>query len=56
MVDLKTVDAGRLQSRYRLTKQRAAVLRALDTGEHLSAESILKRVQAEMPGVSLGTI
>jgi Fe2+ or Zn2+ uptake regulation protein len=56
MVDLKAVDAGLLQSRYRLTKQRAAVLRALDTGEHLSAESILKRVQAEMPGVSLGTI
>ena len=25
MVDLKTVDAGLLQSRYRLTKQRAAL-------------------------------
>jgi Fe2+ or Zn2+ uptake regulation protein len=56
MVDLKTVDAGLLQSRYRLTKQRAAVLRALDTGGHLSAETILERVRVEMPGVSLGTI
>jgi Fe2+ or Zn2+ uptake regulation protein len=56
MVDLKTVDAGLLQSRYRLTKQRAAVLRALDTGGHLSAETIHEKVRAEMPGVSLGTI
>jgi Fe2+ or Zn2+ uptake regulation protein len=55
-MDLKTVDAGLLQSRYRLTKQRAAVLRALDDGGHLSAETILERVRAERPGVSLGTI
>jgi Fe2+ or Zn2+ uptake regulation protein len=55
-VDLKTVDAGLLQSRYRLTKQRAAVLRALDNGGHLSAEDILERVRLEMSGVSLGTI
>lgn len=55
-MELKTVDAGLLQSRYRLTKQRAAVLRALDDGMHLSAETILERVRSEMPGVSLGTI
>jgi Fe2+ or Zn2+ uptake regulation protein len=55
-VDVKTVDAGLLQSRYRLTKQRSAVLRALGDGTHLSAETILERVRAEMPGVSLGTI
>ncbi|MDQ2858195.1 MAG: transcriptional repressor [Candidatus Eremiobacteraeota bacterium] len=55
-MDAKTVDAGLLQSRYRLTKQRAAVLRALGDGTHLSAETILERVRAEMPGVSLGTI
>jgi Fur family ferric uptake transcriptional regulator len=55
-LDPNTVDAGLLQSRYRLTKQRAAVLRALDNGGHLSAESILDRVRDEMPGVSLGTI
>jgi Fur family peroxide stress response transcriptional regulator len=50
------VDAGLLQSRYRLTKQRAAVLRALGDGAHLSAETILDRVRREMPSVSLGTI
>jgi Fe2+ or Zn2+ uptake regulation protein len=55
-LDAKTVDAGLLQSRYRLTKQRAAVLRALGDGAHLSAETILERVRAELPGVSLGTI
>lgn len=55
-MDVKSVDAGLLQSRYRLTKQRAAVLRALGTGGHLSAETILERVRGEMPGVSLGTI
>ena len=55
-MELKTVDAGLLQSRYRLTKQRAAVLRALGDGKHLSAETILDRVRVEMPGVSLGTI
>ena len=52
----KTVDAGLLQSRYRLTKQRSAVLRALSDGKHLSAETILDRVRADMAGVSLGTI
>ncbi len=55
-MDVKTVDAGLLQSRYRLTKQRAAVLRALGDGTHLSAEAILERVRGELPGVSLGTI
>ncbi len=55
-MDSKSVDAGLLQSRYRLTKQRAAVLRALGTGAHLSAETILERVRNEMPSVSLGTI
>ncbi len=56
MLDVKTVDAGLLQSRYRLTKQRSAVLRALADGTHLSAEAILERVRADLPGVSLGTI
>jgi Fe2+ or Zn2+ uptake regulation protein len=55
-MELKTVDAGLLQSRYRLTKQRSAVLRALSDGTHLSAETILERVRSELPGVSLGTI
>ncbi len=55
-MDLKAVDAGLLQSRYRLTKQRAAVLRALGDGRHLTAETILERVRTELPGVSLGTI
>lgn len=55
-MDVKTVDAGLLQSRYRLTKQRAAVLRALGDGAHLSAETILERVRHGLPGVSLGTI
>lgn len=55
-MDLKTVDAGLLQSRYRLTKQRAAVLRALSDSRHLTAETILERVRNELPGVSLGTI
>ena len=55
-MDVKTVDAGLLQSRYRLTKQRSAVLRALGDGTHLSAETILDRVRSELPGVSLGTI
>lgn len=54
--DPKGVDAGLLQTRYRLTKQRAAILRALDDGAHLTAETILERVRAELPGVSLGTI
>ena len=56
MKDTKGVDAGLLQSRYRLTKQRAAILRALGDGQHLSAETILERVRTELPGVSLGTI
>jgi len=55
-MDSKGADAGLLQSRYRLTKQRAAILRALDDGAHVSAETILERVRAIMPGVSLGTI
>jgi Fe2+ or Zn2+ uptake regulation protein len=55
-MDVKAADVGLLQSRYRLTKQRAAVLRALSDGGHLSAETILQRVRAELPAVSLGTI
>ena len=55
-MDTRGVDAGLLQTKYRLTKQRAAILRALDGGAHLSAETILDRVRAELPGVSLGTI
>jgi len=54
--DPRGVDAGLLQSRYRLTKQRAAILRALEDGQHLTAEAILERVRRELPGVSLGTI
>ncbi|MGD0472674.1 MAG: Fur family transcriptional regulator [Candidatus Velthaea sp.] len=45
-----------LRSRYRLTKQRAAVLNALDDGAHLTAEALLERVRTQLPGVSLGTI
>lgn len=52
----KGVDAGLLQTRYRLTKQRAAILRALDDGAHLTAEAIHERVRQELPAVSLGTI
>jgi Fe2+ or Zn2+ uptake regulation protein len=55
-MDVKAADVGLLQSRYRLTKQRAAVLRALGDGGHLSAETLLRRVRDEIPGVSLGTI
>lgn len=55
-MDVKGVDAGLLQTKYRLTKQRAAILRALDGSAHLSAETILERVREELPGVSLGTI
>jgi Fur family ferric uptake transcriptional regulator len=54
--DTKGVDAGLLQTRYRLTKQRAAILRALQDGAHLTAEAIHERVRAELPAVSLGTI
>ena len=56
MTDGRGVDAGLLQTRYRLTKQRAAILRALDDGAHLTAEAIHERVRAELPAVSLGTI
>ena len=56
MQDSKGVDAGLLQSRYRLTKQRAAILRALEDGRHHNAETILERVREHLPGVSLGTI
>jgi Fur family ferric uptake transcriptional regulator len=54
--DSKGVDAGLLQTRYRLTKQRAAILRALEDGAHLTAEAIHERVRSELPAVSLGTI
>jgi Fe2+ or Zn2+ uptake regulation protein len=56
VTDSKGVDAGLLQTRYRLTKQRAAILRALEDGAHLTAETIHERVRAELPAVSLGTI
>ncbi|MGH7728880.1 MAG: Fur family transcriptional regulator [Vulcanimicrobiaceae bacterium] len=52
----KIVDAGSMQARFRLTKQRAAVLDALGEGAHLTAEAIFERVRAQVPGVSLGTI
>lgn len=55
-MDVRGVDAGLLQTKYRLTKQRAAILRALEGDSHLSAETILERVRSELPGVSLGTI
>ncbi len=51
-----TVATESLPSHFRVTKQRAAVLRALGNGVHLSAETILERVRDEVPGVSLGTI
>ncbi|GAC1399586.1 MAG: transcriptional repressor [Vulcanimicrobiaceae bacterium] len=51
-----TVATETFPSHYRITKQRAAVLRALGSGSHLSAETILERVRNEIPGVSLGTI
>src|ERR1700676_2263186 len=56
VTDGRGVDAGLLQTRYRLTKQRAAILRALEDGAHLTAEAIHERVRAELPAVSLGTI
>jgi Fur family ferric uptake transcriptional regulator len=56
VTDGKGVDAGLLQTRYRLTKQRAAILRALEDGAHHTAEAIHERVRAELPAVSLGTI
>jgi Fe2+ or Zn2+ uptake regulation protein len=56
VTDGKGVDAGLLQTRYRLTKQRAAILRALEDGAHLTAEAIHERVRAGLPAVSLGTI
>ncbi|MGH7708682.1 MAG: Fur family transcriptional regulator [Vulcanimicrobiaceae bacterium] len=55
-MDARTIDAGLLQARYRLTKQRAAVLRALGDGKHHTAETLLERVRDELPLVSLGTV
>jgi Fe2+ or Zn2+ uptake regulation protein len=55
-LDVKSADIGLLQSRYRLTKQRAAVLQALGDGGHLAAEEIHRRVKAELPDLSLGTV
>ncbi|TAM62493.1 transcriptional repressor [bacterium] len=50
-------DAGLIQSRYRLTRQRAAVLRVLQTdGGHLDAEEIRERAKAELPSLGLATI
>ncbi len=51
-----TVPTESFPSHFRVTKQRAAVLRALGDGMHLSAETILERVRDQVPGVSLGTI
>src|SRR5579875_1105879 len=56
MHDSKGVDAGLLQSKYRLTKQRAAGVRALGGGAHGTAETILGRVRRHLPSVSLGTV
>jgi Fur family ferric uptake transcriptional regulator len=55
-MDAKGVDAGLLQSKYRLTKQRAAILNALGDGSHLRAETIHDRVRGILAGVSLGTV
>lgn len=55
-MDVKTVDAGLLQTRYRLTRQRSGVLHALGDGSHLTAEAILERVRTGQPQVSLGTV
>jgi Fur family ferric uptake transcriptional regulator len=55
-MDAKGVDAGLLQSKYRLTKQRAAILHALADGSHLRAETIHERVRGMLSGVSLGTV
>ena len=41
MTDYKGVDAGLLQTRYRLTKQRAAILRALER-VHPDLETLLR--------------
>src|ERR1700681_3707691 len=49
VTDGKGVDAGLLQTRYRLTKQPAAILRALEGGAHLTAEAIHQRVRAALP-------
>ncbi len=55
-MDAKGVDASLLQSKYRLTKQRAAILHALEDGSHLRAEAIHERVRGVLAGVSLGTV
>ncbi|HVA36980.1 MAG TPA: Fur family transcriptional regulator [Candidatus Dormibacteraeota bacterium] len=56
-MDVAKADAGLIQSRYRLTRQRAAVLHVLQTdGGHLDAEAIHERAKQELPSLGLATI
>lgn len=56
-MDAAKADAGLIQSRYRLTRQRAAVLRVLQAdGGHLDAEDIHERAREELPSLGLATI
>jgi len=55
-VEARSIDSELIQSRYRLTRQRVAVLGAIREGTHQSAEDIFARVRAELPGISLGTV
>jgi len=55
-VEARSIDSELIASRYRLTRQRVAVLGAIREGTHQSAEAIFERVRAELPGISLGTV
>jgi len=56
-MDASKADQGLIQSRYRLTRQRAAVLHVLQAdGGHLDAEEIHERARAELPSLGLATI
>ena len=56
-MDAAKADAGLIQSRYRLTRQRTAVLRVLQTdGGHLDAEEIHERAKEDLPSLGLATI
>ncbi|TAM92450.1 transcriptional repressor [bacterium] len=56
-MDAAKADAGLIQSRYRLTRQRAAVLRVLQAdGGHLDAEEIHERAKEELSSLGLATI
>jgi Fur family ferric uptake transcriptional regulator len=49
--------AGRLRrAGQRVTAQRLVILRALSTGEHVSAEEILGRVEHQAPAVNRSTV